>query len=144
MLPETEICCHGQCNQGRACPLHDRVSQKVILLRGREQASPLIQSQRPVCVTADQAQAMDDTLEAFGPPATTGNSLGSLWADVRGFWAALPALIRMRFTRPWYVKEARRRSDAHPDNVTHIDHHQQYLQSQELLQRLQGHNKESK
>jgi len=87
-------------------------------------------------LTADRHS---EAMEGYGPEPSTGNSLGSLWADVRGFWAGLPALIRMRFTRPWFVREqpARRKSDAHPDNVTRIDHYRQWMRSQELMDQLQ-------
>lgn len=153
--PHAEICCHGQCNHGRDCPLWGRASQKVVQLRGRETSSPLIQSQRPAVVTDEQARAMDDTLDAFGPAPS--NTTGSLVLDVLWMWLprlfwdriypAMPVRLRMALSRPWFVREqtqARRRADVHPGNVTHIDHYQQYLKSQELLQRLQGQKKESK
>lgn len=94
LTPETEICCHGDCMQGRTCPLRPHTA-KVVHLHGRAKPGPFIQTNthRPVVVTAEQCAAMDDTMPEVEP---VGQTFGSKLADlIAMYWYGLPITTRL-------------------------------------------------
>ena len=94
ILSDQDICCHGDCDQGRReCPMRP---SNVVQLRGRAESSPLIQTSmhRPVVVTAEQCRDMDDTMSCAPAHASIGNTSGSKLTDVIWFW--LPITVRLK------------------------------------------------
>lgn len=99
LTPEAEICCHGDCMQGRTCPL--RASAKVVQLRAGNKPGPFIQTNthRPVIVTPEQCAAMDDTMPAVMPE---GKTFGSKLADfIAMYWYGLPITTRLAVENAW-------------------------------------------
>jgi hypothetical protein len=120
-----------------------RTSQRLVLLQGGKQASPLIQRQGGATISAEQTKAVDEQLEAFGPPPT--NTTGSLILDALWMWApnlfwhriypAMPVRLRMWFTRPMFRRDRRKAKQ-----VPYIDHGKAHAEAVARIQRLIGGN----
>ena len=95
ILRDQDICCHGDCDQGRReCPMRP---SNVVQLRGRATSSPFIHTNthRPVVVTDEQCRDMDDTMSCAPAHTSVGNTSGSKLADVIWFWLPITARVKL-------------------------------------------------